>query len=116
MSQKVSYFRPMKLESTAFGRTGLSLPRMGLGLAALGRPGYITIGHAHDLAKDYLKDAMEGRTHRMLDLAYEKGIRYFDAARSYGQAEDFLLSWLKNGGSMSSDVHVGSKWGVYLYS
>ena len=31
------------------GRTGLTVSRLGLGMAALGRPGYITLGHADDL-------------------------------------------------------------------
>lgn len=86
---------------------------MGLGLAALGRPGYINIGHAEDLAYDYVVEAMERRTHRMLDLAYDNGIRYFDAARSYGRAERFLLSWLK--AKAPDDVTVASKWG-YTYT
>jgi aryl-alcohol dehydrogenase-like predicted oxidoreductase len=32
------------------GSTGLAVSPIGLGLAALGRPGYITLGHGSDLA------------------------------------------------------------------
>lgn len=103
----------MSLTINELGNTGLQVSRMGLGLAALGRPGYINLGHGEDLAHDYVVDAMEGRTHRMLDLAYEKGVRYFDAARSYGRAEKFLRSWLEQ--QSATDIIVGSKWG-YIYT
>lgn len=86
---------------------------MGLGLAALGRPGYINLGHGEDFAQDYVIEAMERRTHRMLDAAYAQGIRYFDVARSYGRGEAFLHSWLE--GKQPADVFVGSKWG-YTYT
>jgi len=106
----------MALPTTAFGTTGLNLPRLGLGLAALGRPGYINLGHGEDLASNYVMEAMEGRTHRLLDLAVQNGIRYFDAARSYGCAEDFLLSWLEqNGKDLNDSLFIGSKWG-YTYT
>jgi aryl-alcohol dehydrogenase-like predicted oxidoreductase len=42
-------------------------------------------------------------------------VRYFDAARSYGRAEDFLASWLKARGLAPDQVTVGSKWG-YTYT
>ncbi len=103
----------MAITIKELGNTGLQTSNMGLGLAALGRPGYINLGHGDDLAHDYVVEAMEGRTHRMLDLAYEKGVRYFDAARSYGRAEQFLLSWLGN--NNHQDIVVGSKWG-YIYT
>ena len=90
-----------------------NVPKIGLGLAALGRPGYINLGHAEDLAYDYVVEAMERRTHRMLDLAYQKGVRYFDVARSYGRAEQFLKSWLQEHPDV--DIAVGSKWG-YTYT
>lgn len=88
---------------------------MGVGLAALGRPGYINIGHALDLGGDRDRDAMERRAHRVLDAAYDAGVRYVDAARSYGLAEDFLASWLVNRSLPPSAVVVGSKWG-YTYT
>src|SRR6185312_3123704 len=66
-----------------------------IGLAALGRPGYITLGHARDLGEDYDVAAMERRAHAVLDAAWAAGVRWFDAARSYGRAEAFLGSWLR---------------------
>lgn len=98
-----------------FGRTGLKVTSMGLGLAALGRPGYINLGHADDLGRDYRSSAMEARSHEMLDLAWDLGVRYFDAARSYGRAEMFLGSWLKARAIAPGALTVGSKWG-YTYT
>jgi aryl-alcohol dehydrogenase-like predicted oxidoreductase len=70
------------LPTRRLGRTGLQTTRLGLGLAALGRPAYINLGHAEDLPADRGVDALERRAHLVLDAAYEAGIRYFDAARS----------------------------------
>src|SRR5262245_59167603 len=89
--------------------------RLGVGLAALGRPGYMNLGHADDLAGDYEVASMEAQTHAVLDAAYEAGVRYFDAARSYGRAEDFLGSWLRHRGVPPGEVFVASKWG-YTYT
>jgi len=98
-----------------FGRTGLQVSRIGLGLAALGRPAYINVGHAADLPPDRSPEALRERTHAVLDRAYGGGVRYFDAARSYGLAEDFLGAWLRERGLAPGDVAVGSKWG-YTYT
>jgi aryl-alcohol dehydrogenase-like predicted oxidoreductase len=89
--------------------------RIGLGLAALGRPGYINIGHASDLAGGTDVEAMERRAHAVLDAAYASGVRYFDAARSYGKAEEFLGHWLERRGFEPGAVTVASKWG-YTYT
>jgi aryl-alcohol dehydrogenase-like predicted oxidoreductase len=88
---------------------------MGLGLAALGRPGYINLGHGSDLEGHTDEPSMEQTAHRVLDAAYAGGVRYFDAARSYGKAESFLASWLERRGLGPNDVTVGSKWG-YNYT
>jgi aryl-alcohol dehydrogenase-like predicted oxidoreductase len=96
------------------GATGLAVSPLGLGLAALGRPGYINLGHAGDVGDTHV-EAMERHAHEVLDAAYEGGVRYFDAARSYGRAEAFLASWLGRRGLSRSDVTVGSKWG-YTYT
>ena len=58
----------------------LQLPRIGLGMAALGRPGYINLGHSDDIA-DRSVEAMRKQAHATLDAAYEAGIRYVDCAR-----------------------------------
>ncbi len=94
-----------------FGATGLMLPCLSVGTAALGRPTYLNLGHAADLA-DSSVDAMRLLTHQVLDAAYTMGLRHFDTARSYGLAEDFLSEWLAQ--RAYGDVVVTSKWG-YRY-
>ena len=88
---------------------------IGLGLAALGRPGYINLEHARDVGDHADERSMELAAHAALDAAYERGVRHFDAARSYGKAEAFLASWLRERGLGRDDVTVGSKWG-YTYT
>ena len=100
---------------STLGSTGLLVSRMGLGLAALGRPGYINLGHGSDLAGRTDVESLEVAAHEVLDAAYAAGVRYFDAARSYGGAEAFLASWLARRGLGPIDVSVGSKWG-YTYT
>src|SRR5207302_3070557 len=102
------------MEFRLLGATGLSVGPIGLGLAASGRPGYITLGRAKDLGGDRSVAALERRSHEVLNAAYNAGIRYFDAARSYGFAERFLASWLRERGLPPNAVTVGSKWG-YTY-
>jgi aryl-alcohol dehydrogenase-like predicted oxidoreductase len=87
--------------------------RIGLGLAALGRPGYLNLGHAGDLGEDRSVGALRRRTHEVLDAAYSAGVRAFDAARSYGRAEEFLGEWLRS--REPAGVTVSSKWG-YVYT
>ncbi|HEX5752507.1 MAG TPA: aldo/keto reductase [Archangium sp.] len=101
--------------SRTLGASGPAVSPLGLGLAALGRPGYITLGHAEDLGGDRSAEALERQAHEVLDAAYLSGVRYFDAARSYGRAEAFLASWLKARGLGPEDVVAGSKWG-YTYT
>ena len=97
------------------GTSDLQVTPLGLGLAALGRPGYINLGHAADLGHNYAVDEMEAHAHGVLDAAWAAGIRYFDAARSYGRAEAFLASWLAQRQIAPADVVIGSKWG-YTYT
>ena len=83
--------------------------KIGLGLAALGRPGYINITHDDDLGKDKSKASMRDYCHHILDFAYREGVRYFDTARVYGDAEEFLASWIRKQSQFNG--FVGSKWG-----
>ncbi len=103
----------MKLHN--LGQTGLRVSPIGLGLAALGRPGYINLGHAQDLSTGRGVAAMEIHAHAVLDAAWAAGVRYFDAARSYGRAEAFLGSWLQSRQLTPDQVTIGSKWG-YTYT
>ena len=90
--------------------------RLGLGLAAAGRPAYITSARAEDLGEPAERtiDAMHVRTHLLLDSAWANGIRYIDVARSYGLAETFLGTWLAKHPDRRSELIIGSKWG-YVY-
>jgi len=103
------------MELRTLGATDLSVTRIGLGLAALGRPGYINLGHAEDLHLAYEPAVMEAGAHAVLDAAWQAGVRYFDAARSYGNAESFLASWLTSRKIAPEEVTIGSKWG-YTYT
>jgi len=87
---------------------------IGLGLAAVGRPGYINLGREQDLGENRSVETLRRRTHELLDAAYAQGVRYFDAARSYGRSEEFLADWL-NVRPDVDDIVVGSKWG-YTYT
>src|SRR5580658_7367778 len=92
------------MPTVRLGERGPMVSRLGLGLAALGRPAYITGGRDRDLP-DRSVSGMRARTRAMLDAAYDAGIRYADAARSYGLAEEFLGGWLED--RSHPDVIVG---------
>ncbi len=85
---------------------------LGLGLAALGRPGYMTLEHARDFPSTTL-EAMRAQAFEVLDTAWAGGVRHFDAARSYGRAETFLRDWLEL--RQPTGAFVSSKWG-YRYT
>jgi aryl-alcohol dehydrogenase-like predicted oxidoreductase len=100
-------------EPTA-ARIVAGMATIGLGLAAVGRPGYINLGHAGDLPPGRSVEALRTRAHQLLDQAHAGGVRYVDVARSYGLAEEFLASWFAAHPDIT-DVVVGSKWG-YTYT
>jgi aryl-alcohol dehydrogenase-like predicted oxidoreductase len=102
----------METRPLAFG--GPPVSRLGLGLAALGRPAYINLGHREDFPEGREPAAMERRAHVVLDAALAAGITYVDVARSYGRAEAFVRSWLDARRLAPGTVVVGSKWG-YRY-
>jgi aryl-alcohol dehydrogenase-like predicted oxidoreductase len=87
---------------------------IGLGLAALGRPGYINLGHGEDLG-DRSVEGLQRRAHEVLDAAWGAGVRHVDVARSYGLAERFLGTWLAGRPEVRQGLRVGSKWG-YAYT
>ncbi|MCG0288764.1 aldo/keto reductase [Streptomyces sp. PSAA01] len=93
---------------------GAGAARIGLGLAAVGRPAYINLGRDRDLPAERPVEVMRQRSHELLDAAYAAGVRYLDAARSYGRAEEFLAGWLRDRPDAARNVVVGSKWG-YTY-
>lgn len=103
------------MERRRLGGDGPELTRLGLGLAALGRPAYLNVGHGADLSGGRAPAELERQAHAVLDAAFAAGIRYFDAARSYGESERFLRDWLVGRGHRPGDVVVGTKWG-YRYT
>lgn len=103
------------MERRTLGDSTLLVTPIGLGLAALGRPGYINLGHADDLHHQYEPAVMAAQTAALCDAAWAAGIRYFDTARSYGRAEEFLGAWLRARAPDRTSLTVGSKWG-YTYT
>lgn len=93
-----------------------ALARLGLGLAAVGRPAYITTGRREALGPPASRSvaSMRDHAHELLDAAWALGIRYVDVARSYGAAESFLGSWLAARPGRREALTIGSKWG-YAY-
>src|SRR6516225_11951904 len=99
------------MPTATLGAGGPVVSRVGLGLAALGRPAYITGGREDDLP-DRSVAGLRARSFSVLDAAYAAGVRYIDVARSYGRAEDFLAGRLAERGH--PDVVVGSKWATAI--
>ncbi len=93
----------------------VTVTRLGLGLAAVGRPGYINLGHQADLADATDVEGLRRRCWALLDAALAAGVGTFDAARSYGLAEAFLAGWLKARGFPPGRLFISSKWG-YRYT
>lgn len=88
----------------------MSDTKIGLGLAALGRPDYINIRTESDIDKSVV--AFKTNALKVLDEGYRLGIRDFDVAPSYGLGEEFLLDW--NASRNHSDVNLSTKFG-YTY-
>jgi len=88
----------------------LNSTTIGLGLAAIGRPQYINVrqGADHNKSEAYYRT----NAFRMLDFAYEQGLRHFDTAPSYGKGEEFLQQWYDQ--NKHQDVNFSTKWG-YTY-
>ncbi len=86
------------------------MTKIGLGLAALGRPEYINIRKEKNIDKS--EATFKQNAFNMLDIAYRLGIRYFDTAPSYGKGELFLKEWQKN--KCYKDTLLATKWG-YTY-
>ena len=103
------------MEYRNLGSTSIGVSEIGLGMAAIGRPGYINLGHDDDLAGRNSPADLESHAIDMLDAAHAGGITYIDAARSYGKAEEFLAAWLGARTPPQGELTVASKWG-YVYT
>jgi len=86
------------------------MTKIGLGLAALGRPEYINVRDGNIPNKSM--EAFMENAFSVLNFAYKHGIRYFDTAPSYGKGEQFLTNW--NSKYQHKDVTLSTKWG-YTY-
>lgn len=91
------------------------MARMGLGLAAIGRPAYINLGREQDLGADRSVQTLRRQAEELLDAARVEGIDWIDTARSYGRAEEFLASWLHSRDVPAGALVISSKWG-YSYT
>lgn len=106
-----------------------SLPRLGLGMAALGRPGYINLNRSAvfdnnsndtqersiDLMQNQANDVMETLFKEAKTINNGNGILpWLDCARSYGLSEKFVGEYLKSNNVQPDAVYVSSKWG-YTY-
>jgi len=98
------------VEKETSENSNLQESRLGLGLAAIGRPEYINIREHPD--EDKAESSYRQRAISLLEFAYQKGIRDFDTAASYGKGEQFLKDWYHE--KRYPDVRLSSKWG-YTY-
>ena len=95
------------------------LPRIGLGMAALGRPGYINLNRGAVIGstpESRTVEAMKQRSDNVMTLAMSllQPLPWFDCARSYGLSEKFVGEYLREHCVGTDDVYVSSKWG-YTY-
>jgi len=100
------------------------LPQLGLGMAALGRPGYINLdrdsvfGGSDSRSIEY----MQTQANLVLDCLFkndrcgngQKRASWVDCARSYGLSEKFVGEYLREKNIAPEEVYVSSKWG-YSY-
>jgi len=97
--------------------------RVGLGLAALGRPGYINLQRDSHLTSRSV-EGMQQQANKVIDALFQQSrslskeekklIPWLDCARSYGLSEKFVGEFLRSNNVSPTDVYVSSKWG-YTY-
>ena len=85
------------------------MENIGLGTAAIGRPMYINIRHEKPRVDLSLTEFKENGI-SILDDAYDKGVRFFDASPGYGLAESLLIEWLRQKNDPA--IIVATKWGL----
>ena len=105
---------------------------MGLGMAALGRPGYINLdrGLVFDTdtttittntsdVKRRSEEKMQNQANIVMEALMKESknrnmLPWFDCARSYGLSEKFVGEFLRRNHIQPDEVYVSSKWG-YTY-
>lgn len=92
------------------------IPRIGLGMAALGRPGYINLNRDSIFGDTRSLDKMQTQANLVLDNLFDNAeeLPWVDCARSYGLSEKFLGEYLEKNDVKPDNVYVSSKWG-YTY-
>lgn len=105
------------------------LPRLGLGMAALGRPGYINLDRDSVFGASDSRsiDDMQNQANLVLDCMFKfkqsngsssnngsSSKPWVDCARSYGLSENFVGEYLRQQKIEPGEVYVSSKWG-YSY-
>ena len=93
--------------------TSAALPRLGLGMAALGRPGYINLDRNAVFGSDIRTlDTMQNQANLVLDRLFKNAdLPWIDCARSYGLSEKFTSEFLRKNKIAPERVYVSSKWG-----
>jgi aryl-alcohol dehydrogenase-like predicted oxidoreductase len=93
---------------------------MGLGMAALGRPGYITLDRAKIFGcGDRTVETMQTQANLVMEQLFKEfeasdQMPWLDCARSYGLSELFVGEFLRQRKVDPKAVYVSSKWG-YTY-
>ena len=89
-----------------------ALPRMGLGMAALGRPGYINLDRTANLGSERNVEMMQRQANAVMDCLFSLTDEvWLDCARSYGLSEKFVGEYLRAKNVRPQGVYVSSKWG-----
>jgi len=109
--------------------TSKTLPRMGLGMAALGRPGYINLDRRAIFGESQRTiETMQQQANEVMDALFAASNSnptttttssadskpWLDCARSYGLSEKFVGDYFRANKVTPEDVYVSSKWG-YTY-
>ncbi|MGX1752925.1 aldo/keto reductase [Sphingobacterium sp. NPDC055346] len=82
---------------------------IGLGTAAIGRPHYINLRHETPTADTSLSEFRSSGI-KILEDAYNKGVRFFDASPGYGLIESLLVEWLQQ--KSDPEITIATKWGL----
>ena len=88
---------------------------LGLGLAALGRPGYLTVDHGASIGPDRSVEALRQRCQQVCDAAREGGSGGPTPPAPTARAEEFLAGWLRRRAIEPGRSPLPSKWG-YTYT
>ena len=95
-----------------------ALPRLGLGMAALGRPGYINLNRDSILGTDRPVELMQQQADFVMDKLFalaSSSPAWLDCARSYGLSEKFVGEYLRKKKIPADQVYVSSKWGYSTF-